>query len=63
MKKLCKPVSILLLFIMVFSLFTIIPFEVGAAGNGYDLVEYYTRSWDGSKVVEEHLAQATAERY
>ena len=50
MKKLCKPVSILLSFIMVFSLFTIIPFEVGAASG----IEYIIRSWDevNQKVVD-----------
>lgn len=49
MKKLCKPVSILLSFIMIFSLFTIIPLNVSAA----DGVEYIERSWDGEKIIEE----------
>ena len=43
MRKLKKPVSILLSVILVFSLFTIVPFEVGAAAES---VTYIDRSWD-----------------
>ncbi len=40
MKKACKPVSLLLSFIMIFSLFTIIPFTAGAA-TAFNDVEGY----------------------
>ena len=43
MRKLKKPVSILLSLILVFSLFTIVPFEVGAETTS---VIYIDRSWD-----------------
>ena len=42
MKFIKKPVSILLVMTMFVSLFTIIPFEVGAASG----VQYIERSWD-----------------
>ena len=50
MKFIKKSVSILLVMTMIVSLFTIIPFEVGAASG----VQYIERSWDSSdkKVIE-----------
>ncbi|MBQ3265830.1 MAG: hypothetical protein IJH07_08670 [Ruminococcus sp.] len=49
MSKLNKFISILLVITIIFSLFTIIPFEAGAVTG----VSYIYRSWDGEKVVEE----------
>ena len=43
MKQIKKPLSILLSLIMVFSLFTIVPFEVGAAATS---IQYVDRTWD-----------------
>lgn len=48
MKKLKKPVSILLTFVMVFGLFASIPFYVSAAEE----IIYLECSWDGSRVVK-----------
>ena len=43
MRKLKKPVSILLSLILVFSLFSIVPYEVGAVAES---IQYIDRSWD-----------------
>ena len=48
-KSVKKTVSLLISFVMIISLFTIVPLEAGAAGG----VSYVYRSWDGEKVVEE----------
>lgn len=58
MKKL---LSILLSLIMIFSLFTIVPFTANAADSDDDLVGYVRRSWDGEMIVEEYLTQDTAD--
>ena len=49
MKKMHRPVSILLILTIILGLFLIIPVNAGAAGG----VEYIYRSWNGKKVVEE----------
>ena len=49
MKMIKKPVSILLIMTMIVSLFTIIPFEVGAASG----VQYIERSWDGYGILSD----------
>ena len=51
MKKLCKPVSILLSFIMIISLFTIIPLEASAVG-GISYIDGNGRENTANNVIE-----------
>ena len=49
MRKLRKPLSILLSLILILGIFTAVPFEAGAAGS----VSYIYRSWNGDMVMQE----------